>query len=103
MTLRGKQKRFLRSQAHDLRPLFQIGKDGLSENWLINVKAAIEKRELLKVSILQNSLVDEDEVIEFVENNSSIQVVQKIGHVLVLYKKASDKENRVISTEVEAI
>lgn len=103
MTLRGKQKRFLRSQAHDLRPLFQIGKDGLSENWLINVKAAIEKRELLKVSILQNSFVDEDEVIEFVENNSSIQVVQKIGHVLVLYKKASDKENRVISTEVEAI
>lgn len=103
MTLRGKQKRFLRSQAHDLRPLFQIGKDGLSENWLINVKAAIEKRELLKVSILQNSFVDEDEVIEFVENNSSIQVVQKIGHVLVLYKKASDKENRIISTEVEAI
>lgn len=103
MTLRVKQKRFLRSQAHDLRPLFQIGKDGLSENWLINVKAAIEKRELLKVSILQNSLVDEDEVIEFVENNSSIQVVQKIGHVLVLYKKASDKENRIISTEVEAI
>ncbi|HJE97171.1 MAG TPA: ribosome assembly RNA-binding protein YhbY [Ligilactobacillus acidipiscis] len=103
MTLRGKQKRFLRSQAHDLRPIFQIGKDGLSENWLINVKAAIEKRELLKVSILQNSLVDEDEVIEFVENNSSIQVVQKIGHVLVLYKKASDKENRIISTEVEAI
>lgn len=103
MALRGKQKRFLRSQAHNLRPLFQIGKDGLSENWLENVNAAIEKRELLKVSILQNSLVDEDEVIEFVESNSSIQVVQKIGHVLVLYKKASDKDNRVLSTEVEAI
>lgn len=103
MALRGKQKRFLRSQAHNLRPLFQIGKDGLSENWLENVNAAIEKRELLKVSILQNSLVDEDEVIEFVEGNSSIQVVQKIGHVLVLYKKSSDKDNRVLSTEVEAI
>lgn len=103
MALRGKQKRFLRSQAHNLRPLFQIGKDGLSENWLQNVNAAIEKRELLKVSILQNSLVDEDEVIEFVESNSSIQVVQKIGHVLVLYKKSSDKDNRVLSTEVEAI
>ncbi|HIZ95330.1 ribosome assembly RNA-binding protein YhbY [Ligilactobacillus pobuzihii] len=103
MALRGKQKRFLRSQAHNLRPLFQIGKDGLSENWLENVNAAIEKRELLKVSILQNSLVDEDEVIEFVESNSSIQVVQKIGHVLVLYKKSSDKDNRVLSTEVEAI
>lgn len=103
MALRGKQKRFLRSQAHNLRPLFQIGKDGLSENWLENVNAAIEKRELLKVSILQNSLVDEDEVIEFVESNSSIQVVQKIGHALVLYKKSSDKDNRVLSTEVEAI
>src|SRR5699024_2890829 len=103
MALRGKQKRFLRSQAHNLRPLFQIGKDGLSENWLENVNAAIDKSELLKDSILQNSLVDEDEVIEFVESNSSIQVVQKIGHVLVLYKKSSDKDNRVLSTEVEAI
>lgn len=103
MKLRGKQKRFLRSQAHSMRPLIQIGKDGLSENWLENVQAAIEKRELLKVSILQNSMVEEDEVIEFIEKNSSIQVVQKIGHILVLYKKASDKDNRRLSTEVEAI
>ncbi|GKS80945.1 RNA-binding protein [Ligilactobacillus pabuli] len=103
MKLRGKQKRFLRSQAHSMRPLIQIGKDGLSENWLENVQAAIEKRELLKVSILQNSMVEEDEVVEFIEKNSSIQVVQKIGHILVLYKKASDKDNRRLSTEVEAI
>lgn len=103
MALRGKQKRFLRSQAHNLRPLFQIGKDGLSENWLANVVAAIDKRELLKVSILQNSLVDEDEVSEFVEANSQIEVVQKIGHVLVLYKKSSDKEQRELSAQVEKL
>ncbi|GBG95630.1 RNA-binding protein [Ligilactobacillus salitolerans] len=103
MALRGKQKRFLRSQAHNLRPLFQIGKDGLSENWLANVVAAIDKRELLKVSILQNSLVDEDEVSEFVEANSQIEVVQRIGHVLVLYKKSSDKEQRELSAQVEKL
>lgn len=103
MALRGKQKRFLRSQAHSMRPLFQIGKDGLSHNWLENVEAAIEKRELLKVSILQNSMVEEEEVVDFIEKNSSIQVVQKIGHVLVLYKKAIDKENRRLSVEVEAL
>ncbi len=103
MVLRGKQKRFLRSKAHNLRPLFQIGKEGLSENWLENVNDAIEKRELLKVTILQNSLVSTDEVSEFVEKHSAITVVQKIGHVLVLYKKSADKENREISAEVEQI
>ena len=56
--LRGKQKRYLRSQAHEMRPLFQVGKDGLSANWLKQIEDAIEKRELLKINLLQNTMVE---------------------------------------------
>lgn len=70
MKLRGKQKRYLRSEAHHLKPIFQIGKDGLSEVWLDEVLKALDKRELLKVNILQNSLVEVEDVKEFIENNS---------------------------------
>lgn len=98
--LRGKQKRYLRSQAHDMRPLFQVGKDGLSANWLKQIEDAIEKRELLKINLLQNTMVEVAEVKEFIEAHSQIQVVQTIGHVLVLYCPAKKKEHRSYSLEV---
>lgn len=100
MKLRGKQKRYLRSEAHHLKPIFQIGKDGLSEVWLDEVLKVLDKRELLKVNILQNSLVEVEEVKEFIENNSDAQVIQTIGNVLVLFKKSDKAENQKISVKV---
>ncbi|OQQ77140.1 RNA-binding protein [Ligilactobacillus salivarius] len=100
MKLRGKQKRYLRSEAHHLKPIFQIGKDGLSEVWLDEVLKALDKRELLKVNILQNSLVEVEDVKEFIENNSDAQVIQTIGNVLVLFKKSDKAENQKISVKV---
>ena len=100
MKLRGKQKRYLRSQAHSMRPLFQIGKDGIDKEWLKQVKNALEKRELIKVNILNNSLLETDEVQEYIEQNSDIQV---IGHTLVLFKRAQKPEHRHYSEEVARI
>lgn len=100
MKLRGRQKRYLRSEAHHLKPIFQIGKDGLSEVWLDEVLKALDKRELLKVNILQNSLVEVEDVKEFIENNSDAQVIQTIGNVLVLFKKSDKAENQKISVKV---
>ena len=100
MKLRGKQKRYLRSEAHHLKPIFQIGKDGLSEVWLDEVLKALDKRELLKVNILQNSLVEVEDVKEFIENNSDAQVIQTIGNVLVLFKKSGKAGNQKISVKV---
>lgn len=100
MKLRGKQKRYLRSEAHHLKPIFQIGKDGLSEVWLDEVLKALDKRELLKINILQNSLVEVEDVKEFIENNSDAQVIQTIGNVLVLFKKSDKAENQKISVKV---
>ena len=99
MKLRGKQKRYLRSEAHHLKPIFQIGKDGLSEVWLDEVLKALDKRELLKVNILQNSLVEVEDVKEFIENNSDAQVIQTIGNVLVLFKKSDKAENTTIEND----
>ena len=46
MQLRGKQKRFLRAQANHLQPLFSVGKDGLTDNWLAQLDGALDRREL---------------------------------------------------------
>ncbi|BAP85443.1 RNA-binding protein [Paucilactobacillus hokkaidonensis JCM 18461] len=103
MELRGKQKRYLRAQAHSLRPLFAVGKEGLSDNWLDQLSGALDKRELIKVNILQNSDVTIDEVQQFIESKTNIQVVQKIGRVLVLFMVSRDESMRQLSQTVSKI
>ena len=60
--LTGKQKRFLRSKAHHLQPLFQIGKNGLTESVIDQIEEALEAKELIKVNILQNCGEDKKEI-----------------------------------------
>ena len=47
--LRGKQKHYLRGEAHHMRPLFAVGKNGLTDEWLTQLTGALDKRELIKV------------------------------------------------------
>ncbi|MCT0042044.1 YhbY family RNA-binding protein [Weissella confusa] len=103
ISLRGKQKHYLRASAHDMRPLFSIGKQGLTQNWLDQLEDAINKRELFKVNILANSDVEVESLKEFIEENTDIQVVQTIGHTLVLFGESADKENRHYSVAVQKI
>ena len=103
MQLRGKQKRFLRAQANHLQPLFAVGKEGLSDNWLAQLDGALDQRELIKVNILQNADVTTDEVKTFIEDQTDIQVVQTIGRVLVLFKVSSKEKLRQLSDQVARI
>lgn len=75
-----------------MSPLFQIGKNGISEEMVGEFAEALEKRELMKVQLLQNTVADTDEVTDFIEEHSDINVVQKIGKVLVLYRPSSKEK-----------
>lgn len=103
MELRGKQKRYLRAQANHLQPLFGVGKNGLTTAWVDQLTGALDRRELIKVNILQNSDVTIKEVQTYVEEHSPIQVVQTIGRVLVLFKVAKDPAHRDLSDRVRRI
>ena len=103
MKLRGKQKRFLRAQANHLQPIFAVGKEGLTQNWVDQLDGALDRRELIKVNILQNSDVTPKEVQHFFESQTEIQVVQIIGRVLVLFKVSANKDARELSSRVKKI
>lgn len=103
MNLRGKQKRFLRARANHLQPLFAVGKEGLTANWLAQLDGALDRRELIKVNILQNADVTTDEVKDFIEGQTDIQVVQTIGRVLSLFKVSANKDMRHLSDQVKKI
>lgn len=103
MQLRGKQKRFLRAQANHLQPVFAVGKEGLTDQWLAQLNGALDRRELIKVNILQNADVTTAELKDFIERGTDIQVVQSIGRVLVLFKVSANKDRRELSDRVARI
>ena len=47
--LTGKQKRYLRSLAHNIDPIFQIGKAGINDNMISQIDETLENRELIKM------------------------------------------------------
>ena len=93
--LRGKQKRFLRAKAHHLSPIFQVGKGGVNENMIKQISEALEVRELLKISILQNCDEDKETVASELVSGTKSELVQIIGNTIVLYKES--KENKTIN------
>ncbi len=90
--LTGKQKRFLRSKAHHLNPIFQVGKGGVNDNLIKQIGEALEARELLKVSVLQNCDEDRDDVASMLSKGARAELVQVIGNTIVLYKES--RENK---------
>lgn len=93
--LNPKQKAYLKSLAHSLKPVFQIGKDGLNENMLQEVLNYLNKHELMKISILQNSSVTFDEAEAYFEM-ANIEFVQKIGRTMVLYKHSDKAKDPIV-------
>lgn len=90
--LTGKQKRFLRAQANQLKPIFQVGKVGVNENMVVQINEALEKRELIKISILQNCEDDKEIVAEALQSGTQAEVVQIIGNNIVLYKQSENNK-----------
>ncbi|MFD3258341.1 ribosome assembly RNA-binding protein YhbY [Paenibacillus lentus] len=88
--LTGKQKRYLRSLAHHLQPIFQVGKGGTNDQVIRHISEALERRELIKVSILNNNLDDPQEIAAELAEGAKAELVQLIGRTIVLYKESRD-------------
>lgn len=98
--LTGKQKSYLRSQAHELTPIIQVGKNLITETIVETVIKALEARELIKISVLQNCLAEPKDVANILTQQADAHLVQVIGRVIILYKKSSNPTNRIITNKI---
>lgn len=87
-----KQRSKLRSLAQNIEPVGQIGKGGLSENMISGLSDALEKRELVKITVLNNAEDDISDIAAKLAEKLGAEVVCVIGHKVVLYR-LSHKEN----------
>lgn len=94
--LTGKQRAYLRGLANNLSPIFQIGKNGVEENFLIQLKQALEARELIKIKVLENSGLESRETSDMICKAIKCEGIQAIGNKIVLYKQSRDPKKRKI-------
>ena len=80
------QKKLLRALGHELKPVIQIGKEGLTETLLASTDAVLKARELIKVRLGQGAPLERAEAAEALCRTCGAALVQEIGHVLLLYR-----------------
>lgn len=86
MNLTSKQRAYLKSLSNNIDPIFQIGKSSFSPELAKSVSEALEKRELVKLSVLKNCMDDPKELAQLVAERTHSTVVQVIGKKLILYR-----------------
>ena len=85
-----KQKVFLRSLAQTEKPLFQVGKDAISDNLINTVNNAFRTHELIKITVLKNAPEDIKEIAFDLARLTKSEMIQIIGRQIVLYKRAKE-------------
>lgn len=83
-----KQRAFLSGLASKMNPIFQIGKASLTPEIITAVDEALEKRELIKISVLKNCFDDPKEIAQMMAERTHAQVVRVIGKKIILYRPA---------------
>jgi len=90
--LTSKQRAHLRSLAHELKPILQVGTDGVTEPVLASIEEAFNTRELLKIKVLDGAPGNVDETADEIRDGlAGVEVVQTIGKTIVLYRPFPDE------------
>ena len=88
-----KQRAYLKGLAMTMDPIFQIGKSSLTPENTAAIAEALEARELIKISVLQNCMDDPNELAQVVAERTRSQVV--IGKKIVLYKEGKEGKKKI--------
>lgn len=87
------KKRELKSLAQKIKPIIQIGKDGLKPESFITISQALTAHQLVKIKVLETVSTVKEELILDICARCRCEFVQSIGRVLIFYKEKTVKRN----------
>ena len=96
MELSENQRRFLRGRAHALKPIIQIGNNGLTEAVAKETERALHDHELIKVRAPGADREARDALLAALALRTGSALVHRIGHVAVLYRANKGKPGLII-------
>ncbi|MFL6593113.1 MAG: ribosome assembly RNA-binding protein YhbY [Luteimonas sp.] len=96
IALTNAQTRFLRGQAHGLKAILQVGGRGVSDSLVDELALALEHHELVKIKLAAEDRDSRDAMIDKLVERTDAALVQRIGHVAVLYRPSRDHRQIVL-------
>lgn len=87
----GKQKRFLKGEAHHLDPLVRVGHEGITPGVITAVSDVLETHELVKVKLLDGAPTDKKEAGPELAEACGAHHVGTVGRIVILYRRHPEK------------
>ncbi len=91
MALTKSQLKYLRTLAHDLKPVIWLGQNGLTGNVLAEIDAALDHHELIKIKIRTGNRKLNDKVISDICQQMEAEYIQKVGNIASIYRRNPDQ------------
>lgn len=91
--LNSRQRAQLRGMANGYDTILLIGKGGITDSVKAQAAEALEKRELIKAKVLENSDITSRQAADIIAESIGADVVQVIGSKFILYKESKDNKN----------
>ncbi|WP_137167112.1 ribosome assembly RNA-binding protein YhbY [Salinimonas lutimaris] len=92
MKLSNKQKQFLKGLAHSLKPVVQLGGNGLTEGVVAEIDNALNHHELIKVKVPTDDREEKTLIIDAIVRETEAVKVQVIGHTLIIYRPSEERK-----------
>ncbi|MCI7530895.1 MAG: ribosome assembly RNA-binding protein YhbY [Christensenellaceae bacterium] len=86
-----KERAKLKGLAQKIEPVFQIGKNGVTDNVIEHISVALDARELIKINVLKNSDENAKTVVNTLAEKLNAEAVAAIGNKIVLYRYSDKK------------
>jgi RNA-binding protein len=90
MSLSNKQKQYLKGLAHPLKPIVQLGANGLTEGVVAEIDLALTHHELIKVKVPSDDRDEKALIMDAIVGETKSLKVQTIGHILVIYRASKE-------------
>ena len=96
-----KQRAKLKSVGVNTDALYQMGKNEIDEDYIIQINTALDAKELIKIKVLENASYTAQEAAPDLAERTDSEVVQVIGSKVLLYRRSRKPEKRELSKIVE--
>lgn len=90
MILTNKQKQYLKGLSHGIKPVVQLGGNGLTEGVVAEIENALAHHELIKVKVPSEDRDEKALIMDAIIGETKSVKVQSIGHILVIYRPSKE-------------
>ena len=91
MSLSKSQIKFLRQEAHHLKPVVWAGQHGVTDALVNEIEQALDKHELIKIKLRLGEREERDAGVVEIIDRTGAENIQRIGNTLILYKRNAEK------------